>query len=185
MSGTSRDRPDHDRPDEDVDAAFARIIAGWDEVPAMPDAEGPASATGPAGTGSTPSGAPPTSESTGGPASGATPVMPTAPRPPLPPAPIEPAAFLTGPRDHQPPEVEEGYVPPEPPPLPRGDLLTALPWVAVVVGPLILVLAGLFWRTASPWWLGLAVISFVGGFVALVMRLPLHHDDDEGDGAVV
>ncbi len=178
MSSAGRDRPDRDRPDEDVDAAFARIIAGWEDVPTLPDrdAAGPSGAS-PAGSAPTSAaGAPPS------PAPGAGVPQP----PPLPPAPVEPAAPLVGPRDFQPaPEVEEGYVPPEPPPLPRGDLLTALPWVAVVVGPLVLVLAGLFWRSASPWWLGLAVISFVGGFVALVMRLPLHHDDEDDDGAVV
>ncbi|HEX8497078.1 MAG TPA: hypothetical protein VF661_07770 [Actinomycetales bacterium] len=160
MSPTSPDRPpDRDRPDEDVDAAFARIIAGWDDVPAMPDPEPPAAATEPPP-------APPTRR----PLAGASP------------------APLAGPRDHElpiEPEQEEGYVPPDPPPLPRGDLASLLPWVAVVAGPLFLVFAGIFWRTASPLWLGAAVLSFIGGFVALVMRLPVHHDDSDDDGAVV
>lgn len=170
MSPGGRDLPDRDRPDEDVDAAFARIIAGWEDVATLPDRDGP--------TGASPAGSP----------TSAGPVAGTGAPVPLPPAPVEPAAPTgpTGPRDFAPaPEAEEGYVPPDPPPLPRGDLLTALPWVAVVVGPLILVLAGLFWRSASPLWLGLAVVCFVGGFVALVMRLPLHHDDEDDDGAVV
>ena len=33
--------PDADRPDEDVDAAFARIIAGWDDTPSLPDPPSP------------------------------------------------------------------------------------------------------------------------------------------------
>lgn len=159
----SPDRPsDRDRPDEDVDAAFARIIAGWDDVPSLPDPEPPAAPE---------------------------PADPPAVRPRLSgtsPAPQPPP--LPGPRDHElpiEPEQEEGYVPPEPPPLPRGDIATMLPWVAVVAGLLFLVFAGIFWRTASPLWLGVAVLAFVGGFVALVMRLPTHHDDADDDGAVV
>ena len=151
MSPVSPDRsPDADRPDEDVDAAFARIIAGWDDTPSLPD--------------------------------------PPSPQVP----PDEPAALLgppdLGPRDYLPPAEpeEEGYVPPDPPPLPRIDLPGGLAWAAVILGPLFLLFAGLFWRTASPLWLGLAVLSFIGGFGALVMRLPSHRDGDgDDDGAVV
>lgn len=163
MSPVSPDRsPDSDRPDEDVDAEFARIIAGWDDLPSLPD---------PAQT----------------------------PRPPLrdyvdppgPPAPSGPPALSgppePGPRDYEPaPEPDEGYEPPEPPPLPRGDLPGILAWAATLLGPMFLVFAALFWRAASPLLLGLAVVAFMGGFVALVMRLPSHRDDDSGDdGAVV
>ena len=151
MSPMSPDRsPDADRPDEDVDAAFARIIAGWDETPSLPDPPSPG---------------PPPPES-----------------PAALPGPPEP-----GPRDHVPPAEpeDEGYVPPDPPPLPRLDVPGALAWAAVILGPLFLLFAGLFWRTASPLWLGLAVLSFIGGFGALVMRLPSHRDSDGDDGAVV
>ena len=142
--------PDADRPDEDVDAAFARIIAGWDDTPSLPD--------------------PPS------------PVLP--PREPA--VPVLPGPPDLGPRDHVPPaEPEEGYVPPDPPPLPRIDVPGGLAWAAVILGPLFLLFAGLFWRTASPLWLGLAVLSFIGGFGALVMRLPAHRDGDSDDGAVV
>ena len=140
--------PDAERPDEDVDAAFARIIAGWDDTPSLPSA----------------------------PTATAAPSVPPLPGPPD-----------LGPRDYAPPpETEEGYVPPEPPPLPRIDVPGALAWAAVLLGPLFLLFAGLFWRTASPLLLGLAVLAFIGGFGALVMRLPSHRDADSGDdGAVV
>ena len=155
MSPMSPDRsPDAERPDEDVDAAFARIIAGWDDPPSTPN--------------------PPDAPS-----------RPDAPSPPsVPPLPGPPDL---GPRDYAPPpETEEGYVPPEPPPLPRIGALAALAWAAVLLGPLFLLFAGLFWRTASPLLLGLAVLAFIGGFGALVMRLPSHRDaDSDDDGAVV
>ena len=123
-----------------------------------------------------------------------TPILPDAPSlpdeptaavpPSVPPLPGPPDL---GPRDYlPPPEPEEGYVPPEPPPLPRLDVPGALAWAAVLLGPLFLLFAGLFWRTASPLLLGLAVLAFIGGFGALVMRLPSHRDEDSGDdGAVV
>ena len=102
--------------------------------------------------------------------------------PPALPGPPEP-----GPRDYEPaPEPDEGYEPPEPPPLPRGDLPGILAWAATLLGPMFLVFAALFWRAASPLLLGLAVVAFMGGFVALVMRLPAdRHDDPDDDGAVV
>ncbi len=151
--------PDRDRPDGDVDAEFLRIIAGWDDTPTLVD--------GPAPTDAAPASTTPTTT---------TPPVVTPP-PDFAPSP--------GPRDHTPPEEpDEGYVPPDPPPLPRGDVVGVLAWAAVLLGPLFLLVAGLFWREASPLWLGLAVVAFVGGFVALVMRLPSHRDvDDDDDGA--
>lgn len=141
--------PERDRPDEDVDAAFMRIIAGWDDTPTLIDPK-PI-------------------------------VIEPAPPPPLP-GPPEP-----GPRDYAPvDEPDDRYVPDEPAPIPRGDVAGVLAWAAVLLGPLFLLIAGLFWPEASPLWLGLAVVAFVGGFVALVMRLPSHRDEDsDDDGAVL
>ena len=143
---------DRDRPDEDVDAEFLRIIAGWDDTPTLVADAAP------------------------------TDVAPPAPSPAPPPVAYAPPA--PGPRDHTPPEEpDEGYVPPDPPPLPRGDVIGVLAWAAVLLGPLFLLVAGLS-GGSSPLWLGLAVVAFVGGFVALVMRLPAHRDvDDDDDGA--
>lgn len=145
--------PDADRPDEDVDAEFARIIAGWDDLPSLTDKA----------------------------ADDVPDQVTPAPADPLPGPPD------LGPRDYlPPPEPEEGYVPPDPPPLPRVDAPLALAWAAVLLGPLFLIIAGLFWRDASPVLLGLAVLAFIGGFGALVMRLPAHRDEDsDDDGAVV
>lgn len=77
----------------------------------------------------------------------------------------------------------EGFVPPEPPPLPRGDLVSRLAWGGALGAPLFLLIAALFWRDAPEWLVGAAVVAFVAGFVALVVRMPDRSDDE--DGAVV
>lgn len=79
---------------------------------------------------------------------------------------------------------EERYVPPEPPPLPRGDLISRLAWAGALGGPLFLLIAVIAWRTAPQILLMLAIVAFVAGFVTLIARMPQHRDDD-GDGAVV
>jgi hypothetical protein len=82
--------------------------------------------------------------------------------------------------------VEEGYVPPDPPPLPRGDLIGWLAWTAVIGGPLFLLLASQVWTDIGRIWIMLAVLAFIAGFAAIVARLPnSRNDDDPDDGAVV
>lgn len=164
---------DRDRPDEDLDAAFAAIIAGWDDIPSLDD--------------------PPAAQDSGGGAAAPDRVEPDRPSargegqhrratddvPPLP---------AYGPRDWSPAEEEDDdrYHPPEPPPLPRGDLVGRLAWGGVLLGPAFLLIAGVAWRDAPRLWLALAVLAFVGGFVTLVLRLPADRDDTDGDdGAVV
>lgn len=77
------------------------------------------------------------------------------------------------------------YEPPEPPPLPRPDLLTALAWLGAIGSPVLLLLAALFWRTAPALLIGVAVVAFIAGFVTLVVRLPDRDEDDTDDGARV
>ncbi len=81
-------------------------------------------------------------------------------------------------------ELEE-FVPPDPGPLPRGDLLSRTAWAGVIGGPLFLLIAVIAWRSAPPLLELLASVAFVGGFVILVSRMPKHRDDDDDDGAVV
>jgi hypothetical protein len=105
---------------------------------------------------------------------------------PLPPARGEPLIPHIGP----PPERaeaadEERFVPPEPPPLPRGDAFTMLAWGGVLLGPIFLLVCVLVWQTAPQTYILAAVVAFVGGFATLVMRMPKHRDDDDDDGAVV
>ncbi|MDJ0383335.1 hypothetical protein [Streptomyces sp. G-G2] len=103
-----------------------------------------------------------------------------------------------GPRDHALPEPaadagagasDEGhFVPPEPPPLPSGDTTSRFAWLAVVGGPVLLLLAVLF-QWEMTWWLtALGVGGFLGGFGTLVARMTRGDDDEDdhpGRGAVV
>ncbi|MEV7011061.1 hypothetical protein [Streptosporangium sp. NPDC051022] len=83
---------------------------------------------------------------------------------------------------------DEGhYVPPPPPPLPKTDTTTKIAWLALFGGPAYLLLsAALSWRLQG-WMLFTAVAAFIGGFVALVVRMGDGPPNDSGwdDGAVV
>lgn len=98
--------------------------------------------------------------------------------PPLPP-PTEPvaAAHLV---DEEP---DEGYVPPQPPPIPRpADAIGRFSWAAVLGGPLLVLLVTILgW---DRWLANLGVALTVGGFVSLVWRMN-DRDDEDDDGAVV
>jgi hypothetical protein len=162
---------DQDRSgDADLDAAFAEIIAGWDDPPAEPVARWPV-----AGDDATTPHDPSRAEA------GA----PSVPDHPVTEPAVEPGqAPELGPRDWEPAAPEEHYVPPEPPPLPRGSLPTRLAWGGVLLGPLFLLFAGLFWRDVGRLWVAVAAGAFIGGFIALVAQLPTS-PEDEDDGAVV
>lgn len=85
-------------------------------------------------------------------------------------------------------EEEEGhYVPPPPPPLPKLDLPTKLAWVALFGGPAYLLVAAMASWHMEGWALFTAVAAFIGGFVALVVRMGDGPPNDSGwdDGAVL
>ncbi|MBB4892828.1 hypothetical protein FHS39_001839 [Streptomyces olivoverticillatus] len=86
-------------------------------------------------------------------------------------------------------ELDEGhFVPPEPPPLPTGDVTSRFAWIAVLGGPLLLLVMVLL-RQELTWWVTtLGVGGFLGGFATLVLRMKDgdgEDDDDPGRGAVV
>ncbi|OAH15628.1 hypothetical protein [Streptomyces jeddahensis] len=101
-----------------------------------------------------------------------------------------------GPRDYVAPEPsdddfdadDEGhFVPPEPPPLPAADTTAKFAWLAVLGGPVLLLLAILLGWDMT-WWLAtLGIGGFLGGFATLVVRMKddEEDDDDPGRGAVV
>ncbi|AIR97946.1 hypothetical protein [Streptomyces glaucescens] len=102
----------------------------------------------------------------------------------------------TGPRDYtvsEPAEEDfddgdEGhFVPPEPPPLPAADATAKFAWLAVIGGPVLLLLAVLLGWDMTWWLTTLGIGGFVGGFATLVMRMRTddEEDDDPGRGAVV
>jgi hypothetical protein len=80
-------------------------------------------------------------------------------------------------------DEDEGFEPPEPPPLPRpADAAARFSWAAVVGGPtLVIIVNVLNW---DRWMAGVGVAITVGGFVALVARMK-DREDDGNDGAVV
>ncbi|MEV0779433.1 hypothetical protein [Streptomyces sp. NPDC050428] len=92
------------------------------------------------------------------------------------------------PKDDDLDDTDEGhFVPPEPPPLPEADVTAKFAWLAVIGGPVLMLLAVLL-QWEMTWWLTTVCIGgFLGGFVTLVARM--QHDDDEEDdpgrGAVV
>ncbi|MFB7259116.1 hypothetical protein [Streptomyces nojiriensis] len=106
-----------------------------------------------------------------------------------------PGVGMSGPRDHSPAEpkdddltaAEEGhFVPPEPE-LPPADTTSKFAWLAVVGGPVLLLLAVLL-QWEMTWWLTtLGIGGFLGGFATLVARMATGDDDDDdpGRGAVV
>lgn len=106
-----------------------------------------------------------------------------------------PGVGMSGPRDHSPAEpkdddlspANEGhFVPPEPE-LPPADTTSKFAWLAVVGGPVLLLLAVLL-QWEMTWWLTtLGIGGFLGGFATLVARMQHDEDDDDdpGRGAVV
>ena len=102
-----------------------------------------------------------------------------------------PGVGLSGPRDYAPAEPkdeDEGhFVQPEPD-LPEADTTAKFAWLAVVGGPVLLLVAVLL-QWEMTWWLTtLGIGGFLGGFATLVARMSHGGDDDEDDpgrGAVV
>jgi hypothetical protein len=121
-----------------------------------------------------------------------TPAMPDQPVPGIaaPGKPWRPLGAGAGPRDVPPVDnaLDDHFVPPAPPPLPRLDPVTKGAWVALFGGPLYLLISTAVGATISGLAAFLAVAAFVGGFVILVLRMDNGRPPDPGsddDGAVV
>jgi hypothetical protein len=87
----------------------------------------------------------------------------------------------------QPAWSDEGhYVPPEPPPVPRGTPARRLAWLGLFGAPVAMLAAVVFGWVFPPWLVLMMVVAFIGGFVFLVATMPRDRDDWSGDdGAVV
>lgn len=160
----------------DEEAAWAALVAGYDDEPEPGTVRWPEAENVPApGAEAGPDPTDPAAVSTAPPPSDRTIV-------------IHPV--IRGPRDYEVAEDDEDghYVPPEPPPLPEADVTTKFAWIAVLGGPLLL-LAFVLFQIEMTWWAAtVGVGGFLGGFATLVARMRTgedEDDDDPGRGAVV
>ena len=98
----------------------------------------------------------------------------------------DPSAFHVDEPAARPSDPEEdGFVPPEPPPLPVVAPDRGLAWAGVLGSPIVL-LAALIFGISIPTWLGYAlVLGFVGGFLYLVFTMPREPREPWDDGAQV
>jgi hypothetical protein len=80
---------------------------------------------------------------------------------------------------------DEHFVPPEPPPLPRTDLITWAAWAGAIGAPIFLLLMTAL-GLSSGLLAAVAVAAFVGGIAVLIARMSTQRDPfDPDDGAVV
>ncbi|WP_245812086.1 hypothetical protein [Actinophytocola xinjiangensis] len=172
-----------DRP-EDVDAAFAEIVAGLERegVGRMPDPDDPEPGTGGTALADDPPGER-TADGPGHRAGDQATDQPTeeTPRPAGPP----PTAWRGSDTefDWSWGTDEEHYVPPEPPPLPRLRPMTIIALVLIAVAIVLLFVPGVIGlsaRVGTP----IALIALTGGGVLLMLRVrktPRHFDEGERD----
>ncbi len=93
--------------------------------------------------------------------------------------------FIAGPKP-EPADPGDHFDPPQPAPLPTGDPVTRAAWVALVSGPLFLIITTILGDGPGGLSGLIAVALFVGGFVTLVARMRDSRDDDgPDDGAVI
>ncbi|ALV45499.1 hypothetical protein MB46_08340 [Arthrobacter alpinus] len=90
-----------------------------------------------------------------------------------------------GPRDYDPEDLDDEFVPEEPPSLSNTEPAIMLSWIAAAGGPLFLLFSAIFWRQAPMLLIVGVIAAFLAGAGYLLFRLPNHRDDDGGDGAVV
>ncbi len=183
--------------ENDLDSRFEAVVAGWDDVPSLPDrpendppdvsAPGPSRASAPDFTQGLTQG-PPAGGGPGEPG-GPTPADETT-NPPWPvwrgpvrgPSADPLADDPTGTEEEDQGDEDEHFVPGPTAPLPPQEDLHF--WgivVGLVAGPLLLLWLVLVRPDVSHWWTWLALVLSVGGFVLLVLRQPRHREDDGPD----
>lgn len=93
-----------------------------------------------------------------------------------------------GPRDYEMPEEDDedqGYIPPEPPPIGATDPLPTLAWLMALGGPILTVLLLIFWTTAPGWLYLSAVGASLAGWLVLFWRMPKGRSDSGDDNGAV
>ena len=87
---------------------------------------------------------------------------------------------------YQPDELEDSFVPPEPPPINAPpDAIARAAWIAVIIGPLFAIVGYIFGLSAFLG--GIGIGATIIGFIVLISRRDRHipPGEDHGDGAVV
>jgi hypothetical protein len=78
-------------------------------------------------------------------------------------------------------ELDEDFVPPTPPPLPKLSPDRLLSWAGLLGSPTILLICLVLDVRLVPWMAYLLVGSFIGGFAYLVVKMPRNTDIDPWD----
>jgi len=105
-----------------------------------------------------------------------------------PPTPVVPASLFTPlviPAEAPVDDVEDRYVPPTPPPLPRPDNRRLVAWTGLFGVPALLLVCLVFGINLAPLVSFAMVAWFVGGFTYLVVLMPRGPRDPDDDGARV
>lgn len=161
--GAGLDEPDTGadlaRSAESADGARAPVTAATPPTVTAPEAT-PAPAADRAGAPTPPAGA-------------------TAPAAPALPDDVPPV-IGAGWRQHDPPDLEEHFVPPPPAPLPSADDKHFwLMMVGLFGGPLLFLWLLIFDRDGNGWWMVFALGIAIAGFVLLVLRQPAQRDEND------
>jgi hypothetical protein len=105
---------------------------------------------------------------------------PTLPEPPTEaPKPVEEPAAAYEPEAYD----EEGYVPPDPPPVPVPERSRLAAWAGVLGAPVVLVVLMLAGVQVGSWVLLMLVAAFTGGFGYLVATMSREPRDPWDDGS--
>ena len=172
---------DGDRTPEVADSSEVDL-GGVPHGTAEPDTTPPPATAQPAASSPPPVTAPPSAADTATPAappSDRMPVRPAAAPQPLPDDDAPPVVG-SGWRQHDPPDVEEHFVPPPPAPLPSADDKHFwLMMVGLIGGPLLFLYLILFARDGNGWWMMFALGMAIAGFVLLVLRQPAERDEND------
>ncbi len=172
LPGAAAPAPDPEPDEQDFDAAFRAIVAGYgktggEEVPRWSASEDVESDTPNAGGSwrvlrrAEPDGSSDQGDEGWGVVEGA------------------------DPEDPEPAEPEEHFVPPPPPPLPKMDRNTKIAWLGVIGGPIFLILFTALDWSPIPYATFFAIAAFVGGFGSLVYRMKDDPPNYGDDGAIV
>ncbi|HEY1135796.1 MAG TPA: hypothetical protein VGE77_14575 [Nocardioides sp.] len=82
-------------------------------------------------------------------------------------------------------ELEERFVPPTPPPLPRPAPPRLAAWCGVLGMPVVVIVLIVLGVATPPWATTAMVLWFLGGFAYLVASMPGDRPDDGDNGARV